>query len=1207
MMPVAERLSWLNQAVLRHRGQPLSPIELAVIEGSDAGQTYEQIAAATNYSSSYLSRTFCPQLWQVLSVVLGKDVSKKNLHSILEQLPQTIAMAMSEPSIAPPSRSGKAKADWGEAIDVSVFYGRDYELSRLQEWSAQDRCRLMAILGMGGIGKTAISVKLAQQLQDQFEFVIWRSVRNAPSLETLLMELVPFLSNQQESKPELGKLVNCLRQSRCLVILDNLETLLDAERVGQFRSGFENYGELLRSLGEVGHQSCVVLTSREKPAEIATLEGMDLAVRSVRLDGSIEAARAILHSKGLVGTEDEHQGLGDRYGNSPLALKIVATSIQELFDGRIADFLQEDTFIFNGIRRLLDQHFQRLSSIETSILYWLAINREGTAIAELQMDLCPSISKANLLEALEKLARRSLIETLSGNRYTLQPVVMEYVTDCLIEQVRDELITANLNSTAPLFKTHALSKTTAKDFIRESQLRLILNPIAEQLRAAFPASETLKLHLDRVLETLHTSESQLPGYGTGNLINLCGNLQLSLVGADFSQLMVRYADCTRVNLQQSDFTGAILVHPTFAQTMSAVICVRLSPDGRFFATGDDTSQLQLWSMENGQPFLQLSGELGWIWSIAISPNSQTIAMPTRALMISLYRVSTGDCIACLTGHRDMIWSMQFSPDGNCLVSTSGDTTAKIWHLPTQQCLYTLAGHTKCIRALALSPNGQTIATGSDDRSIRLWDFATGDCLQELTGHTDAVFSVTFSPDGTILATSSGDCTIRLWRISTGECLNTIVAHTDWIWNLRFTPDGETLISASHDRLIKFWNVATGACWRTLTGHLNQIWSADLSVDGKTLITGSHDQSVKLWDVETGQCLKTVQGYSHQICTIGTSPNGNYLATAGSSDGVIRLWNLQQPQCIVKLSGHQGRIRSVAFNRNGEWLASSSEDFTVKIWDIKTTQCRLTLQGHENWVWTVVISPDDHWIASCSLDRTIKLWDSKTGQCLCTLVKPTYPVWSLAFSPDGRFLAMGGEELTTQVWAIEDLRSGIAQRLTAEQPFPEHPHWTLQHQSHGRYMVTFTPDSQQLATSRWGNQIELWDLSTGLLCETIATTIPIPAIHPVMFDATGHLLAYSLEDSSIQVWDRQRSQVFQTLVGHQQGILSFAFLPQTEDQPMLRLVSSGVDETIKIWNVETGDCLTTLYPDRLYEGMTITGISGLSAGQKAVLKKLGAVD
>jgi len=66
--------------------------------------------------------------------------------------------------------------DWGEAPDVSVFYGRNAELTMLEQWIVSDRYRLVALLGMGGIGKTALSVKLAEQIQGEFEYVIWRSL-----------------------------------------------------------------------------------------------------------------------------------------------------------------------------------------------------------------------------------------------------------------------------------------------------------------------------------------------------------------------------------------------------------------------------------------------------------------------------------------------------------------------------------------------------------------------------------------------------------------------------------------------------------------------------------------------------------------------------------------------------------------------------------------------------------------------------------------------------------------------------------------------------------------------------------------------------------------------------------------------------------------------------------------------------------------------
>ncbi|HEY9301250.1 MAG TPA: NB-ARC domain-containing protein, partial [Phormidium sp.] len=478
-------------------GRRLTEVEIAILQGSWQGLTYEQISDVSSYSVSYLKRDIGPKLWKLLSEALGEEVSKSNFRPALERKWRSLLTAQTLTNLP----ITNPRQDWGEAIDVSIFYGRTPELTTLSQWILQDNCRLICLLGMGGIGKTALSVKLAQQIKDKFDYVIWRSLRNAPPLEILLNELVLFLSNQQNNKAELCQLVQYLRSNRCLVILDNLETILNANCAGYYRLGYENYGELLRVIGETVHSSCLVVTSREKPAEIATFEGVELAVRSFRLNGLQAEAEQLFTAKGLFGSDSDKQRLIECYGGNPLALKIVSTSIQDLFDGNISEFLAQDTPLFNGVRRLLDQQFSRLSPSEQTVMYWLAINREWTTVSELYGDISPPISRARLLETLESLSWRNLIEKQSGS-YTQQPVVMEYVSDRLTESIVEELLTKKLS----LFINYALLKTNVKDYIRESQIRLILAPIADKFCAYLTNKTAVEQLLKQILDLLKSQQ-----------------------------------------------------------------------------------------------------------------------------------------------------------------------------------------------------------------------------------------------------------------------------------------------------------------------------------------------------------------------------------------------------------------------------------------------------------------------------------------------------------------------------------------------------------------------------------------------------------------------------------------------------------------------------------------------------------------------------
>src|SRR5437868_4357364 len=184
------------------------------------------------------------------------------------------------------------RVEWSDALDVPSFYGREGELATLAQWVVQERCRVVSVLGMGGIGKSALVTSAMHQVAEHFQVVLFRSLRDAPSCEALLEECLQRLAPQPldlgaaDLDRRLGLLLEYLREQRVLLVLDNLESLLlEGEAGGHLRPGSEGYARLLLRLAERAHQSCLLLTSREKPAELRVLEGRQSPVRSLRLGG----------------------------------------------------------------------------------------------------------------------------------------------------------------------------------------------------------------------------------------------------------------------------------------------------------------------------------------------------------------------------------------------------------------------------------------------------------------------------------------------------------------------------------------------------------------------------------------------------------------------------------------------------------------------------------------------------------------------------------------------------------------------------------------------------------------------------------------------------------------------------------------------------------------------------------------------------------
>jgi WD40 repeat protein/serine/threonine protein kinase len=503
-------------------------------------------------------------------------------------------------------------------------------------------------------------------------------------------------------------------------------------------------------------------------------------------------------------------------------------------------------------------------------------------------------------------------------------------------------------------------------------------------------------------------------------------------------------------------------------------------------------------------------------------------------------------------------AVAFSGDGRQLAAADTETGLTVWDLQGGQEIPAWRKPIKILSSVAASADGRYLAAGngytSSGGELWVWDAATGKELVHLKAHTSQILNLAFSPDGKRIATASYDHTVKTWDAATGKELWALPAAGQWWYRcVAFSPDGKHLATAGPWNVLKLWDAESGQEVHTFGGHTQAVVCVAFSPDGKYLVSAGIDRTAKVWDLEQRKELVTYSGHAGEVHALAFSPDSKRVAS-GSHDQTVRIWDAATGQDVGLYRGHAGRVNGVAFSPDGQRLASASSG-DVKVWHATRGQEAIRLPAPQI-PWRVAFSPDSRRLAAAlgtpDLRGELRVWEPSTGREVLLIPAHRITACDVAFSPDGRLLASAGHEQVVKLW---DATTGQAIR-------------TLRgHQAvvHG---VAFSPDGRLLASRDLRQTVRVWEVGTG---REVLTTAGGVESRPcsLAFSPEGSLLAFECGRGDVLLYSVVTREAVQVLRGRQSQLTRLAFSREG------RLASAGVDQTVKVWDLATGQELCTL--------------------------------
>jgi WD40 repeat protein len=629
-----------------------------------------------------------------------------------------------------------------------------------------------------------------------------------------------------------------------------------------------------------------------------------------------------------------------------------------------------------------------------------------------------------------------------------------------------------------------------------------------------------------------------------------------------------------------------------AEYKSSVAAIAMARDGRLLAAADERGEITLCELPGGRVVRQWTS--GATQALAMSRDGRLILAGTASGNLMGWDVATGKVVMS-EPFTQPITSLAISRDDRTVAIALADRqgVVRLWDIASRRVRAELRGHMDEVTHVAFSPEDDTLLTSSRDQTARLWNPA-GSLLRTFKGHVGEVETAAFSDDGRRVVTGGSDRAAMLWYVEGNQDCDVLAGTpaVGWINSLAFTPDGNQLIGAgcgeSSEAFLASWNLRDISHPVPFQASVKAGMAIGFSPDSRLLVVGegagrdaAAGSRLRVWDLQTGRVANTVPGLTGLVSSAAYSPDARLLV-AGMGDvderttGQFQLWDTVSGTPRAAMPHLYGKVEA-AFTTDGRLLvtlaSSRRRPATIFLWDATTGKLLGQINNPQELdsVTAMALSPDGRLLVTGHGDLAnptapgrsrIKVWDLFRKELVASFpAAHQAAISSLTFTRRGLLLASGDYSGEIRVW-----------------DFPQRKLYSAQVSHHGgaiRDMV-FDWYGAKLVTAGEEKCLRVWDVENGRELTKLDLGVGRPTA--VRFSPDGNSLVASTTAGGLLVWDAtyrlrgvlQGEGNSAGAEGHAGEVLCAAITASGK-----RVMTAGVDRTVKIWDSTTGEFRSTI--------------------------------